>query len=357
MAPSTNSSEIYLGARANGAVQQPGTPGPGGLPLVASGKVRDLYTLDPEHLLFVTTDRVSAFDVVMDEGVPEKGRVLTAIAAWWFARTGDLVENHLVSTSVDDVPGLDSAERAALAGRIMIVRKSEPTTVEWVVRAYLAGSGWKEYRESGGLWGQALPAGLEHAARLPAPLLTPTTKDEAHDRPLSLEEARERVGEGLFEEARAKSLALFEHGTRTLEQHGLLLADTKFEFGLRDGRLILIDEDESSGLRQAAPARLARDPGLEQGAAGTCTRPGGRRPPLRALRGTPSTPHGRLTGPSAPPAAAHSNCRPITNSWARVRGPGLVGESSRAGGRERRIPAEGAPLKGHPLRACRAPGG
>lgn len=242
MAPSTNSSEIYLGARANGAVQQPGTPGPGGLPLVASGKVRDLYTLDPEHLLFVTTDRVSAFDVVMDEGVPEKGRVLTAIAAWWFARTGDLVENHLVSTSVDDVPGLDSAERAALAGRIMIVRKSEPTTVEWVVRAYLAGSGWKEYRESGGLWGQALPAGLEHAARLPEPLLTPTTKDEAHDRPLSLEEACERVGEELFEEARAKSLALFEHGTRTLEQHGLLLADTKFEFGLRDGRLILIDE-------------------------------------------------------------------------------------------------------------------
>jgi phosphoribosylaminoimidazole-succinocarboxamide synthase len=233
---------IYLGARAGGNAPPAGTPGPGGLPLVSSGKVRDLYALDREHLLFVTTDRLSAFDVVMAEGVPNKGRVLTAIATWWFERTRDVIENHLVSTSIEDVPGLSAAEREQLEGRIMIVRRSEPTSVEWVVRAYLAGSGWKEYTQSGGLWGQPLPSGLQHASRLPGPMLTPTTKDEAHDRPLSLEEARDRVGPGRFEEARAAAMALFERGSRVLAERGLLLADTKFEFGLRDDRLILIDE-------------------------------------------------------------------------------------------------------------------
>ena len=242
MAAGTESGEIYLGARAGGTVPPPGSKGLGGMTLVASGKVRDLYALDPEHLLFVTTDRVSAFDVVMAEGVPEKGRTLTAIATWWFERTRQIVDNHVVSTSVDDVPGLTASERSLLEGRIMVVRKSQPTTVEWVVRAYLAGSGWKAYQASGGLWGQPLPAGLEHASRLPEPLLTPTTKDEDHDRPLSLDEARERVGGPLFEEARAASMALFAHGSEVLAGHGLLLADTKFEFGLHDGRLLLIDE-------------------------------------------------------------------------------------------------------------------
>ncbi|MEO0651813.1 MAG: phosphoribosylaminoimidazolesuccinocarboxamide synthase [Planctomycetota bacterium] len=242
MTAGTENSGIYLGARTGGTVPPPGSRGVGGLELVASGKVRDLYALDPGHLLFVTTDRVSAFDVVMAEGVPEKGRTLTAIATWWFERTRHIVDNHVVSTSVDDVPGLSATERDQLQGRIMVVRKSEPTTVEWVVRAYLAGSGWKEYQRSGGLWDQALPAGIEHAGQLPEPLLTPTTKDEDHDRPLTLDEARGRVGDALFEEARAAALALFAHGSEVLAGHGLLLADTKFEFGLHDGRLILIDE-------------------------------------------------------------------------------------------------------------------
>lgn len=238
---------IYLGARTAVSTTAPGTLGPGKLPLLAAGKVRDLYDLDAGHLLFVTSDRVSAFDVVLAEGVPHKGRVLTAVATWWFEQTRDVIENHLVSTSVDDVPGLGDEERAALTGRIMIVRRTVPTPIEWVVRGYLAGSGWKEYRASGGLWGQSLPAGLEHASALPEPLLTPTTKADDHDVPLTLEAARERVGAAVFDEARRAALELFARGSTVLEGKGLLLADTKFEFGLAADctggeRLILIDE-------------------------------------------------------------------------------------------------------------------
>lgn len=226
----------YLGARI--------APDPGlaHLELLGAGKVRDVYALDTERLLFVTSDRISAFDVIFSEGVPHKGRVLTAVAAHWFARTADLVPNHLITTDVDAVPGLDADTRARLAGRVMVVRRAQPTTVEWVVRGYLAGSGWKEYRDSGGLWGQAVPAGLELADRLPQPLLTPTTKDDDHDLPLSLEAARERVGASLFDAAREVSFTLFERGTSELDRLGILLADTKFEFGTVDGELLLIDE-------------------------------------------------------------------------------------------------------------------
>jgi len=213
-----------------------------GLEQIASGKVRDIYTLDARHLLFVTTDRVSAFDVVMREGIPNKGRVLTAISAHWFESTRDVIDNHLVSTSVDDVPGLDARWREILQGRIMIVRRCKPTTVEWVVRGYLAGSGWKEYQVARAVCGVPLPAGLQNASRLPQPILTPTTKDHDHDRPLTPAEARERVGPAVFERAHAASLALFERGTRELEKLGILLADTKFEFGELDGKLLLIDE-------------------------------------------------------------------------------------------------------------------
>ncbi|QDU67459.1 phosphoribosylaminoimidazolesuccinocarboxamide synthase [Engelhardtia mirabilis] len=233
---------IYLGARTASQVAAPGSKGPGGLALVAAGKVRDLYDLDRDHLLFVTSDRVSAFDVVLNEGVPNKGRVLTAVATWWFEQTRDVIENHLVSTSVDDVPGLSAAERETLAGRIMIVRRTRPTSVEWVVRGYLAGSGWKEYQRTGGLWGQELPSGLEHAAALPDPMLTPTTKDDAHDLPLSLDQARERVGDEVYAQAERAAMALFRRGSEVLSQRGLLLADTKFEFGLIGDDLILIDE-------------------------------------------------------------------------------------------------------------------
>jgi phosphoribosylaminoimidazole-succinocarboxamide synthase len=213
-----------------------------GYELVASGKVRDVYAIDARHLLFVTTDRVSAFDVVMREGIPWKGSVLTAISAWWFEHTRDVIENHLVSTSVDELRGLDAGWRERLRGRIMIVRRAQPTTVEWVVRGYLAGSGWKEYQSSRSVCGIPLPAGLENASRLPKPILTPTTKDKDHDLPLSPAEARERVGASVFERAERAALELFAHGTRELERVDILLADTKFEFGELDGRLILIDE-------------------------------------------------------------------------------------------------------------------
>jgi phosphoribosylaminoimidazole-succinocarboxamide synthase len=227
----------YLGAR------RAPEPGLGHLEFLGAGKVRDLYALDDQHLLFVTSDRISAFDVVFDEGVPHKGRVLTAIAAFWFARTAHLVPNHLVTTDVDAVRGLDTATRERLAGRVMVVRRAQPTPVEWVVRGYLAGSGWKEYQASGGLWGEALPRGLRLADRLPQPMLTPTTKEDAHDLPLTLAEARARVGAKVFTQAQAAALALFEEGTRVLDERGIILCDTKFEFGL-DGRgdLVLIDE-------------------------------------------------------------------------------------------------------------------
>jgi phosphoribosylaminoimidazole-succinocarboxamide synthase len=213
-----------------------------GLKWTATGKVRDIYAVDSAHLLFVTTDRVSAFDVVMNEGIPHKGEVLTAIAAWWFENTRDIIANHLVSTSIDAVPGVPSEWRERLRGRVMLVKNAEPTTVEWVVRGYLAGSGWKEYQKSKSVCGVPLPDGLMNSSRLPKPILTPTTKDQHHDLPLTPAQARERVGAAVYEPAEKAALALFARGGEVLAQHGILLADTKFEFGLREGRLILIDE-------------------------------------------------------------------------------------------------------------------
>jgi phosphoribosylaminoimidazole-succinocarboxamide synthase len=213
-----------------------------GLKLLASGKVRDVYELDARRLLFVTTDRVSAFDVVMREGIPRKGQVLTAISVWWFERTRDLIPNHLESARVEDIPGLAPAWREKLAGRVMIVQRAQPTSVEWVVRGYIAGSGWKEYQKQGTICGIPLPQGLQQSARLPKPILTPTTKEEHHDLPLSPAQARERVGAAVFDPAEKAALALFARGTQELEKIGILLCDTKFEFGLCDGKLLLIDE-------------------------------------------------------------------------------------------------------------------
>jgi phosphoribosylaminoimidazole-succinocarboxamide synthase len=210
--------------------------------LLASGKVRDIYALDARHLLFVTTDRVSAFDVVMKEGIPWKGQVLTAISAWWFENTRDVIENHLVSTAVEELSGLDAEWRERLRGRIMIVERCKPLTVEWVVRGYIAGSAWKEYQKSKTVCGIPLPAGLELSSRLPKPILTPTTKDADHDRPLTPEQASDRVGAAVYQKAERAALALFDRGTRELEKLGILLADTKFEFGTVDGRMLLIDE-------------------------------------------------------------------------------------------------------------------
>ncbi len=224
--------DVYLGR----------TPRLGRLNLKTSGKVRDIYEVDAEHLLFVTSDRVSAFDVVMPQGIPHKGRVLTAIAAHWFGRTQDVIANHLVSTRPEDVTGLTKAEHELLRGRMMLVRRAQPTSVEWVVRGYLAGSGWKEYQKSSSVCGIALPKGLQFCQRLPQPILTPTTKEETHDLPLTPSEARARVGAAIFDPAEKAALALFARGTQELARIGILLADTKFEFGLQGGKLILIDE-------------------------------------------------------------------------------------------------------------------
>jgi phosphoribosylaminoimidazole-succinocarboxamide synthase len=212
------------------------------LRLLNSGKVRDIYEVDDRRLLFVTTDRLSAFDVVMPQGIPSKGRVLTAIAAHWFEHTRDVVPNHLLSTRVEDVPGLTAAERERLRGRVMLVRRARPTTVEWVVRGYIAGSGWKEYQKQGTVCGIPLPAGLQFCQELPKPILSPTTKDDRHDLPLTPAEARQRVGAKIFDPLEKASLALFARGTSELEKIGILLADTKFEFGEVDGELVLIDE-------------------------------------------------------------------------------------------------------------------
>jgi phosphoribosylaminoimidazole-succinocarboxamide synthase len=228
----------YLGARARAPLGHRLA----GCRYLASGKVRDLYALDARHLLFVTSDRISAFDVVMGSGVPDKGRILTHIAAWWFEQTRGLIDNHLVSTSVDDLPRASPAERDLLRGRIMIVRRTAPTPVEWVVRGYLAGSGYKAYRETGRLFETPLPAGMVSGSQLPEPLLTPTTKAEGHDLPLTLAEARALVGAEVFERARRAALELFAGASLELEKRGILLADTKFEFGLLEGRLLLIDE-------------------------------------------------------------------------------------------------------------------
>jgi phosphoribosylaminoimidazole-succinocarboxamide synthase len=224
--------DVYLGR----------APRLGTLALKNSGKVRDIYEVDAEHLLFVTSDRVSAFDVVMPQGIPHKGRVLTRIACHWFEVTRDVIQNHLVSAHVEDVKGLSKKEHELLRGRIMLVKKAQPTTVEWVVRGYLAGSGWKEYQKSGTVCGIALPKGLGFCQKLPKPILTPTTKEETHDLPLTPAEARARVGAAVFDPAERAALALFERGTKELEKLGILLADTKFEFGHIGGKLVLIDE-------------------------------------------------------------------------------------------------------------------
>lgn len=231
----------------------------GALTLLSSGKVRDIYSVDDDHLLFVTSDRVSAFDVIMPQGIPHKGRVLTAVAAHWFGCTEDIIPNHLVTTDVDALPaacGISGELADELRGRIMLVKKCEPTTVEWVMRGYLAGSGWKEYQVSRTVCGIPLPEGIEFCGKLPEPILTPTTKDDVHDAPLTPEEARERVGEEIWKPAHAASFALFARGGEELAKLGILLADTKFEFGMRDGRLVLIDEALTQDSSRFWPADL-----------------------------------------------------------------------------------------------------
>jgi phosphoribosylaminoimidazole-succinocarboxamide synthase len=214
-----------------------------GLNLVNRGKVRDIYDLG-ETLLIVTTDRISAFDVVMNEGIPYKGFVLTQISRFWFEHMADIIPNHLLATEADDFPAVLQPYREQLAGRSMVVRKARPLPIECIVRGYLAGSGWKEYRAQGTVCGIPLPADLRDGDRLPEAIFTPSTKAElgAHDENISFAQAVELCGEEVAGQARDAALKIYDLGRRELEAKGILLADTKFEFGLVDGQLIWIDE-------------------------------------------------------------------------------------------------------------------
>jgi phosphoribosylaminoimidazole-succinocarboxamide synthase len=215
-----------------------------GLAHLRSGKVRELYEVDAEHLLLVASDRVSTYDVVHPTPVPDKGRVLTGLSAFWFERLGALVANHLVSTSVDDLP--DAAQEAAewLRGRSMLVRRVDILPFECVVRGYLVGSGWKEYQRDGQVCGLALPAGLVEADRLPAPIFTPATKAEVgeHDENVPFEVVAGALGQHLAARLRDLSLQVYAAAAEHAASCGIILADTKFEFGLLDGEVVLADE-------------------------------------------------------------------------------------------------------------------
>lgn len=215
-------------------------------PLFRRGKVRDVYDLG-DALLLVATDRVSAFDVVLPQPVPRKGEVLTLVSAWWFARTRDLVPNHLLSVDPDEIvrrhPALEPS-RGVWARRSMLVRKTEPFPVECVVRGYVSGSAWKEYAASGTLAGEALPAGLTESARLEPPVFSPATKaEEGHDENIPFARMREIVGAEAAERLREASFALYERGRDTAAEAGIVIADTKFEFGRdAEGTIRVIDE-------------------------------------------------------------------------------------------------------------------
>jgi phosphoribosylaminoimidazole-succinocarboxamide synthase len=204
-----------------------------GIPLARRGKVRDVYDLG-EHLLIVATDRISAFDYVLGSGIPDKGRVLTQLSAFWFEQVADLTPHHLVSMDVDDFPAVLTPHRDLLRGRSMLVRKTDPLPVECVARGYLSGSGWKEYQKTGAICAIPLPPGLHESDRLPAPIFTPATKAESgHDQNISEAEAGRIVGTDLIGRLRDLTLSIYSRGVAHAATRGILIADTKFEFGLR----------------------------------------------------------------------------------------------------------------------------
>jgi phosphoribosylaminoimidazole-succinocarboxamide synthase len=215
-----------------------------GLQRLNRGKVRDIYALDDARLLIVTTDRLSAFDVVLPDPIPGKGRVLDEISRFWFARTASIIPNHLTGEPLEGVVR-DAGELAMLEGRAVIVRRLQALPLEAVVRGYLIGSGWKDYQASGSLCGIALPAGMQQAQALPTPLFTPATKAEAgaHDENISFETVATLIGEPLAQAVRTAALALYNFAAAHARARGIIIADTKFEFGLdANGTLTLIDE-------------------------------------------------------------------------------------------------------------------
>ena len=214
-----------------------------GLTLLGRGKVRDIYEVEGK-LLLVASDRLSAFDVVLPDGIPGKGKVLTQISAFWFGKLADIVPNHMISVDVMDFPPAARNHEEVLSGRAMLCRKARPLPVECVVRGYLSGSGWAEYREKGEVCGIPVPGGLPESARLPEPIFTPATKEEKgkHDMNIPFTRMVEIVGKEMAENARAASLEIYRRAADYARGRGIIIADTKFEFGVADGKLILIDE-------------------------------------------------------------------------------------------------------------------
>ncbi|MDP8956129.1 MAG: phosphoribosylaminoimidazolesuccinocarboxamide synthase [Actinomycetota bacterium] len=209
--------------------------------LHARGKVRDIFEAGPD-LLMVATDRISAFDVVLPQDIPGKGQVLTGLSLYWFEHTKDLTANHLMTADLDAFPA-PLSERRDLAARAMLVKRADVIPIECVARGYLSGSGWKEYSKGGTVCGIPLPPGLSESERLPEPIFTPATKEATgHDINISIDEMAERVGRGLSERLKELTLSLYEFAATHLEERGIILADTKFEFGFAGGELILIDE-------------------------------------------------------------------------------------------------------------------
>jgi phosphoribosylaminoimidazole-succinocarboxamide synthase len=217
------------------------------LPLVRRGKVRDVYAVDDDHLLIVATDRISAFDYVLGSGIPDKGRVLTQLSAFWFDRLADLVPHHLVTADVGAFPTALAPHADLLRGRSMLVRRTTPFSIECVARGYLSGSGWKDYLATGQVCGVALPPGLRESDRLPEPIFTPATKaDSGHDENISEARAAAIVGEATLARLKALTLAIYQRGVEHAASRGIILADTKFEFGVTTNgeadEIILIDE-------------------------------------------------------------------------------------------------------------------
>ena len=213
-------------------------------PLVSKGKVRDIYSIDQDTLLIVTTDRMSAFDVIMPDPIPYKGVVLNQLTSFWMHKFASLVPNHIKALDVSDYPQKLHKYSDQLQGRSVLARKADPLPIECIVRGFLSGSGWKDYQKTCQVCGIDLPSGLQESSRLPRSLFTPSTKADAgeHDENISLEQAKARMNPETVDKVQDLSVRIYEHGVQHAEQRGLIIADTKFEFGLIDGSLVLIDE-------------------------------------------------------------------------------------------------------------------
>jgi phosphoribosylaminoimidazole-succinocarboxamide synthase len=211
--------------------------------LIGRGKVRDIYDLG-EHLLIVTTDRISAFDVILPNGIPNKGYVLTELSKFWFKQTEDIIENHLITTEIKDMPSICLKYKDDLEGRSMLVKKASPFPVECVVRGYISGSGWKDYQKTGSVCGIKLKEGLKESEELDSPIFTPATKAEVgdHDENISFEKMCEIIGKEKAEKLRDITIAIYNKGVSIAKEKGIIIADTKMEFGEINGKIILIDE-------------------------------------------------------------------------------------------------------------------